>query len=211
MATSVTPSAPPRRVLARVKGISSAAQQARRRQIMGVTLDLVLREGYDGLQMRRVAEVAKVSTRTLYKHFPSKEHLFLTAMVERGGVSDQFLGTRPAGRSPASRVRHTLATATEALQAAPALATGMAQALVCGQESVVPILIEFRDVMIDAIARAIRPVDPTKSDLAVARLLQRVWFTAVLAWSSGIEPFESVNHAMDEAIDLVLPHNSDRG
>jgi hypothetical protein len=81
----------------------------------------------------------------------------------------------------------------------------MAKALVCGQASVIPILREFRDAMIDAIARAIRPTGPTDADLTIARILQGVWFTALLAWSSGIEPAESVDHAIDEAVTLLLP------
>ncbi len=171
---------------------------------MTVALDLVMRDGYDGLHMRTVADVAKVSTRTLYRHFPSKEHLLLAAMVQRGEAMEQFLGAPAAGRTAVVRVRRTLATATDALQAVPALTAGVAQALVCGQESVVPLLVEFRDVMLDAIARALRPAGPTEDDLAIARLLQRVWFAALLAWSSGVEPPESVDDAVGEAIGLVL-------
>jgi hypothetical protein len=42
--------------------------------------------------------------------------------------------------------------------------------------------------MINAIALAIRPAGPTDKDVTVARALQRIWFAALLAWCSGVEP-----------------------
>ena len=210
MVTTTTRAAPLRRGGVRVQGISRAAQQARRNHIMAVALDLVLSQGYDGLQMRQVAAVAQVSTRTLYNHFPSKEHLILAALIERGRAMDQFRAGPPPGRRPAQRVRQCMAIPTQALQATPALATAMAKALVCGQESIIPLLVQFRDAMIDAIAGAIRPTGPTDADLAVARALQRIWFTALLAWSSGVEPPESVTLAIDEAVAMLVPSTTSR-
>jgi AcrR family transcriptional regulator len=178
---------------------------------MDATLLLVLERGYDGLQMRDVAAAAQVSTRTLYNHFPSKEHLLLAALVERGEGRDQLRGDiRSTGGTAAERVRETLTTPTEALIAVPAIATGMAKALVSGQPSIAPILREFRDLMIDAIVQAIRPGSPTEHDRAIARALQRVWFTAVVAWASGIETPESVLQAIDEALALMMPAGAPR-
>lgn len=212
MVTRATVSASKRVEHSRVEGIGPAAREARRRQIMRVAVDLVLRGGYDGLQMRQVADAARVSTRTLYKHFPSKEHLILAALIEQGRVREQFWGNdRPPGRTAAQRVRQTMAIPTQALQAYPVLASAMAKALVCGQSSVIPLLIEFRDAMIRAIALAIRPSGPTEADLTLARALQRIWLTALLAWSSGIEPPESVGQAIDEAAALLLPTGRSRG
>jgi AcrR family transcriptional regulator len=210
MVTTATPAAAPFQGHARVQGISPAAQETRRQHMMAAAIDLVLREGYDGLQLRLVAANAQVSTRTLYNHFPSKEHLLLAALIERGGAIEQFGSGPPPGRSPAQRVRRCLAIPTQALQEAPALATAMAKALVCGQASIIPILVEFRDAMIDAIALAIRPAGPTDADLTVARFLQRIWFSALLAWCSGVEPPESVTQATDEAVALLLPTNASR-
>jgi AcrR family transcriptional regulator len=195
----------------RVTGTGPAAQHLRRQRIMQTAIALVMAEGYDGLQMRHVAAAAQVSTRTLYHHFPSKEHLILASMVERDDVMERFLGNgeRP-GRSPAQRVHQTLTSSSEALQAVPALTTGMFKALVSGQASIIPILSQFRDTMITAIAVAIRPSGATEADLSIARTLQRVWLTALLAWSSGIETRESFNQAIDEAIALLLPDTTRR-
>ena len=195
----------------RVTGTGPAAQHLRRERIMQTAISLVIAEGYDGLQMRHVAATAQVSTRTLYHHFPSKEHLLLASMVQRDDVMQRFLGNgqRP-GRSPAQRVHQTLTSSSDALQAVPALTTGMFKALVSGQPSIIPILAQFRDSMITAIAVAIRPSGPTEADLSIARTLQRVWLTAVLAWSSGIESRESVNQAIEEAIALLLPETTRR-
>jgi AcrR family transcriptional regulator len=191
---------------ARVEGISPAAQQERRRRMMDIAIDLVIREGYDGLKVRRVAALAQVSTRTLYNHFPSKEHLLLSALVERGESGTGFLGRRPpTGRTPAQRVRNLLAVATAALQAVPALASGMTKALVSGDPAVVPLLVEFDKSMRNAVATAIRPEGPTEADTRIARALQRIWFAALVGWSSGIDPPQSVEQAVDEGVALLLP------
>jgi len=174
---------------------------------MRTAIDLVLVKGYEGLMMRDVAAKARVSTRTLYNHFPSKEHLLLAALLERGEAFATFAGVTSRRGSPAKRVRDTLARYTNGLQAAPPLTTAMTKALVCGHQSVIPLITTFRDSMIEAIATAIDPDGPTDADRTTARALQRIWFAALVAWSSGIEPPESVDQAITEATTMLLPTN----
>lgn len=50
--------------------------------ILDAVEDLFVSDGFDKWQLRDVAEVAKVSLATIYKHFPSREDLVL-ATVER--------------------------------------------------------------------------------------------------------------------------------
>src|SRR5579862_6856682 len=61
--------------------LGSAAQRERRKRILDATLALASKGGYDAVQMRTVAERADVALGTLYRYFPSKIHLLVSAMA----------------------------------------------------------------------------------------------------------------------------------
>src|SRR4249919_31796 len=58
----------------------SSAQRDRRRRILDATLALASKGGYEAVQMRAVAERADVALGTLYRYFPSKIHLLVSAL-----------------------------------------------------------------------------------------------------------------------------------
>src|SRR6476661_3925635 len=61
--------------------LGSSAQRDRRKRILDATLALASKGGYDAVQMRTVAERADVALGTLYRYFPSKIHLLVSAMA----------------------------------------------------------------------------------------------------------------------------------
>src|SRR6201746_2036727 len=58
----------------------SSAQRDRRKRILDATLALASKGGYEAVQMRAVAERADVALGTLYRYFPSKVHLLVSAL-----------------------------------------------------------------------------------------------------------------------------------
>lgn len=60
--------------------MSPAQQQERRRQLIAITVDIARRGGYDAVQMRAVADGADVAVGTVYRYFPSKQCLLLSAL-----------------------------------------------------------------------------------------------------------------------------------
>ncbi len=60
--------------------LSSNAQKERRKRILDATLTLASKGGYEAVQMRAVAERADVAVGTLYRYFPSKVHLLVSAL-----------------------------------------------------------------------------------------------------------------------------------
>ncbi|MEU4705575.1 TetR family transcriptional regulator [Nocardia salmonicida] len=52
------------------------------RKITEATLSLLESEGYDAVQLRRVARVAQVSLTTVYKLYPTRDELVLSAMAQ---------------------------------------------------------------------------------------------------------------------------------
>ena len=73
----------------------TARQMDRRRRILESTRDLLAEGGYEGLQMRVLAERAGVSPMTLYNRFGNKDDLILTALQEMlGGLRGEAWSLR---------------------------------------------------------------------------------------------------------------------
>jgi AcrR family transcriptional regulator len=60
--------------------LGSEAQRERRKRILDATLAIASKGGYEAVQMRAVAERADVAVGTLYRYFPSKVHLLVSAL-----------------------------------------------------------------------------------------------------------------------------------
>src|SRR3954463_1964533 len=82
----------------------SAAQRDRRRRILEATLQLASKGGYDAVQMRTVAERAEVALGTLYRYFPSKIHLLVSALsLEREAIQKKLERKPITGDTPYER------------------------------------------------------------------------------------------------------------
>ena len=78
----------------------TAAQRARRARIITATLSLASRGGYEAVQMREVAERSEVALGTLYRYFPSKVHLLVSAMASEVEQLSQRLQKRQTPARP---------------------------------------------------------------------------------------------------------------
>lgn len=63
-------------------GLRQRAKEKRRRRILVAARALIVDEGVEGLNMRRLADDAEISVATLYNHFGSKEEL-LQALLDQ--------------------------------------------------------------------------------------------------------------------------------
>ena len=75
--------------------LGSAAQRDRRRRILDATIALASKGGFDAVQMRAVAEQADVALGTLYRYFPSKIHLLVSALGREFERGQATTGNRP--------------------------------------------------------------------------------------------------------------------
>src|SRR3954465_5883789 len=100
--------------------LGTAAPRDRRKRILDATLALASKGGYDAVQMRTVAERADVALGTLYRYFPSKIHLLVSAMArEREGVRERTARVPGPGESPYHRLMLVLSRITKAMQRDP--------------------------------------------------------------------------------------------
>src|SRR6478735_8018995 len=98
----------------------STAQRDRRRRILDATLALASKGGYEAVQMRAVADRADVALGTLYRYFPSKIHLLVSALAREFERIDAR-GKNPPGRNPLERMQLILSQITRAMQRDPLL------------------------------------------------------------------------------------------
>src|SRR5260221_5153792 len=95
--------------------LGSAAQRERRKRILDGTLALASKGGYDAVQMRTVADRADVALGTLYRYFPSKIHLLVSAMArELDGVRERTARLPVPGESAYERLMFILGRITKA-------------------------------------------------------------------------------------------------
>jgi len=184
----------------------TAAQRARRARIIAATLGLASRGGYDAVQMREVAERSEVALGTLYRYFPSKVHLLVSAMASEVEQLSQRLQKRQApGKTRAERVSFVLERSTRSLQRDPLLTEAMVRAMMAADASVASEVAAVRQGMSDLIVQAIRGNDGEQEhDVELAAILQDVWFARQIAWLGGRIEASDVWRDIHGAIELVL-------
>jgi len=195
-------------------------QRARRERMLDVAGELASVGGYDAVQMRSVASGAEVALGTLYRYFPSKEHLLVSVMLcQVESLSDRLTVRPTAGVSAAERVNEVLGRATAALLRQPDFTTALMRALVSGDKSVVPAVRQVREAMhaivLDAMGSGSTDdggstdqmgdgEDGVADDVLLADLLEEIWFSSLLGWISGVYPSSSIGVKLTAATQLLL-------
>jgi AcrR family transcriptional regulator len=185
----------------------TAAQRARRARIIAATLALASRGGYEAVQMREVAERSEVALGTLYRYFPSKVHLLVSAMAsEVDQLSQRLQKRQPPGKTRAERVSFVLERSTRSLLRDPLLTEAMVRAMMAADATVAAEVNAVRQGMSDLIVQAIRGDDGEQEhDVELAAILQDVWFARQIAWLGGRIEAADVWRDIHQAIELVLP------
>lgn len=60
--------------------MTRGAAKERPEHLLGVVIDLLITKGYDGWQLREVADNARVSLSTIYAFYPSRDELIVSAL-----------------------------------------------------------------------------------------------------------------------------------
>lgn len=112
-----------RQVPVRKPGPSNAAgkrvpAQEKRRRILEAARSVCAESGYDAARMEEIAARARVSKGTIYHHFESKLHLFLSTVLESHVDSDRRLAAGPTpSADPLTQIDQLLGSMTDALVA----------------------------------------------------------------------------------------------
>jgi AcrR family transcriptional regulator len=185
--------------------LGSAAQRDRRNRILDATLALASKGGYDAVQMRTVADRADVALGTLYRYFPSKIHLLVSALAAELERTQDKLDRKPIpGDTPYDRVLYMLGRMTKSLQREPMLTEAMTRAFMFADPSAATEVNAVARLMERLFTRAMHEGEPTADEVAVARVIGDVWLSSLVAWVTRRASASDVSAQLELAARLLL-------
>jgi AcrR family transcriptional regulator len=185
--------------------LGTAAQRDRRKRILDATLALASKGGYDAVQMRAVAEKADVALGTLYRYFPSKIHLLVSALnreLER--IQEKLERTAIPGDDPQDRMVFVLGRITRAMQREPQLTEAMTRAFMFADPSAAAEVNAVARMMEEMFTRAMHDGEPSADDKAIARVIGDVWLSNLVAWVTRRASANDVVNHLELAARLLL-------
>ncbi len=183
----------------------SAAQRDRHRRILDATLALASKGGYEAVQMRTVAERADVALGTLYRYFPSKIHLLVSALAREFERNQERLDRRPLpGETPYERVLYVLRRTTRSMQREPMLTEAMTRAFMFADPSAANEVNTVARLMEKMFTRAMHEGEPSADDIAIARVIGDVWLSNLVAWVTRRASADDVSNHLELAARLLL-------
>ena len=183
----------------------SAAQRERRKRILDATLALASKGGYDAVQMRTVAERADVALGTLYRYFPSKIHLLVSALTLEFERTQEKLDRRPIpGATPYDRMLYVLSRVTRTMQREPMLTEAMTRAFMFADPSAATEVNTVAAMMEDMLTKAMHDGEPSADDIAIARVIGDVWLSNLIAWVTRRASADDVSGRLELAARLLL-------
>jgi AcrR family transcriptional regulator len=183
----------------------SAAQRERRKRILDATLALASKGGYDAVQMRAVAERADVALGTLYRYFPSKIHLLVSALVQEFEGTQEKLDRRPIpGDTPYDRMLYVLSRVTRTMQREPMLTEAMTRAFMFADPSAAAEVNAVGRQMELMFTRAMHDGEPSADDAAIARVIGDVWMSNLVRWVTRRASADDVSSHLELAARLLL-------
>src|SRR4051794_39977962 len=190
-----------------VEDLGSAAQRDRRKRILDATIALASQGGFDAVQMRAVAERADVALGTLYRYFPSKIHLLVSALQREFERTEAALRDRPIpGETAADRVVNVLRKTTRGMQSDPQLTEALTRAFMFADASVQAEIHQVGTLLTSLLTRAMHPenAELTDEDIAIARVIGDVWLSAMVGWVTGRTSATETGQKIEVAVRLLL-------
>lgn len=188
--------------------LGSAAQRDRRKRILDATIKLASQGGFDAVQMRAVAEQADVALGTLYRYFPSKIHLLVSALQREFERTDVILRERPVeGDTVAERVISVLKRTTRGMQSDAKLTEALTRAFMFADSSVAAEIHQVGMLLTSMLTRAMYPEghrDLTEEDVQIARVIGDVWLSALVGWVTGRTTAAETGQQIEIAVKLLL-------
>jgi AcrR family transcriptional regulator len=182
----------------------TSKQRDRRARIVEVAMALAVEGGYDAVQMRDVSTLSGVALSTIYRYFPSKDHLLVDAMASWTDQLGTQLDHRPArGGSPATRVTDVLNRACRSLERQPLLAAAVIRAMSSTEIGV--------GTSSRAVGRNLRSmIEPLLAEFDcdtrdnVIDIVNHVWLSTLIAWSNGRIQFSQVSQQLAMTVRMLL-------
>ena len=176
--------------------------------MLRVALELAGEGGYEGVQMREVAERADVALGTVYHYFTSKDHLLAESLTEWIRGLEANVARNPArGDTTLERVLDLLRRVTRAMQSNQKVSAALIGGLVAEGEQVAACQQEMHETFSAMLGTAFPSDYPADRRDKVIRSLEHIWFSELIAWKNGWNPFEQGVHELQDAAELFLAND----
>ena len=185
--------------------LGSEAQRERRKRILDATLAIASKGGYEAVQMRAVAERGDVAVGTLYRYFPSKVHLLVSALGrEFERIDAKTDRSTLVGDTPYERLNFMVSRLNRAMQRNPLLTEAMTRAFVFADASAAGEVDHVGRLMDSMFARAMADGEPTEDQYHIARVISDVWLSNLLAWLTRRASATDVSKRLELAVRLLV-------
>jgi len=148
-----------------------------------------------------------VALGTLYRYFPSKIHLLVSALGREFERAEASLKDKPVpGDTAPDRVIYVLRKTTRGLQGDPHLTEALTRAFMFADSSVATEIHSVGMQLSTMLTRAMDPdrTEPTDDDIAIARVIGDVWLSSLVAWVTGRATANETAEHMERAVRMVL-------
>ena len=183
--------------------LGSEAQRERRKRILDATLAIASKGGFEAVQMRAVADRADVAVGTLYRYFPSKVHLLVSALGREFERIDAKTDRSTVG-TPYQRLNFMVSKLNRAMQRNPLLTEAMTRASVFADASAAGEVDHVEKIIDSMFARAMSDGEPNEDQYHIARVISDVWLSNLLAWLTRRASASDVSKRLDLAVRLLI-------
>ena len=168
-------------------------------------LELAAEGGYEGVQMRGVAERADVALGTVYHYFTSKDHLLAESMVEYIRQLADWVEHYPAvGTNSYERVLDLLGRMTRAVARNQLVSVALIGGLVAEGSQVAACQEEMHRTFAGVMATAFGPEVPSEDRDRIVRTLEHVWFSCQIAWKNGWMTLDQAVAELEDSVEILF-------
>ncbi|MCW2672270.1 MAG: hypothetical protein JWP14_859 [Frankiales bacterium] len=179
-----------------------ARRAGTRDALQRIAVDLFAERGFDNVRIAEIAEVAGVSERTFYRHFPTKEAVLFQDYQRRLTWLAAALDLRPASEPVLDSIRVAVRSFPDNLEIvhqAALLRSGLDAERAAEQLRIVQT--EFATVLTDFIRSRLTPADPLLANVG-GSVVAAALVAAVDSWGQG-GCRGDIDEMVNQALDLV--------
>jgi AcrR family transcriptional regulator len=182
----------------------SRTSARRRDAILDATLAAAASGGYQAVQMRAVADQVGIAVGTLYRYFPSKTHLLVSALTREFQRLDASCEWTTLGATPQQRLKMLTARLHDDWQRNPQLTEAMTRAFVIADTTAASAVNEAANVIEHLLAATLAGGEPTDQHRQIAGLIADVWLAKLTAFNRNRATAAQVRDHIDRAVQLLL-------
>lgn len=180
-------------------------QAERRAAVLRAAIELAAEGGYDGVQMRAVADRADVALGTVYHYFSSKDHLLAESLSEWLAAFGRSVEAEPVrGASTLDRVLDLLRRTIDQMGSHRQVTAALISGFVAEGEEVAACQEALHETFSALMATAFDPDFPDDDRDRIIRSLEHVWFSALIGWKNEWLSYDRASADLEDAARMLL-------